>query len=252
LLSRLLTRQCIRHTQTISLQCSCASWPEATEADTIEQLIAKATEIHTDNKARIADISTRPPLKLRSYWLNPVEKHAGYTVPVVESVCHRPAAEIVAEWHPSGGFAAIDDVFNDDLQFDITTFGMAVTMNEKMVKTMSKYRLFGEGSLEGKRVLVKFVDNYRRINTELQNLQHVLSGVPSQLDTIAAKFHALEQEFNKTLASSSVCIGIPPPQELLDIGLTSEHLDTLRSWIKSTRGVDAGPSHCGIEFPLRT
>lgn len=52
------------------------------------------------------------------------------------------AYKLLNKWQPRYAIKAIDDIFNDKINYDITNFEQLVNLNEEMLRVAQKYSLF--------------------------------------------------------------------------------------------------------------
>jgi hypothetical protein len=211
----------------------CPKWviPEP-ETTSIAQLLELATGIQADNNERIKNVNARSVVRTRTCWLDPAKLGRGVGLPIVEDITEQPASEFAAAWVCKGIFHPIDDVFHDGLDFAITSFAQCAAMNTQMLKTMGNYRFFGEASVEAKRVLCKFVQNYMAINEQLVELQLLMDGPDSVHAAAAASFAEIERLITARVAEFGIKIGVPGSKELTSIGVTRAHEELLLTWIR--------------------
>ncbi len=114
--------------------------------------------------------------------------------------------EILNCWKPSGGFliSAVNDLFNDRLNYAPQTFDELVKLNSSMLAVALKYEMFGETN-KAREELVKFKNNFEIIQVALGELEQRTQDAPSEMERIASGVKQLNTQL-KQLQSPTVTI----------------------------------------------
>lgn len=114
---------------------------------------------------------------------------------VSTNAVYESAYNLLNKWQPKFQIQAIEDIFNDKINYNITNFEQLVTLNEEMLRVAQKYSLF-DGTKSALAVLAQFLSNFEVIQLELGIIEESLTDAESQEDELTEEMNALNNEIS--------------------------------------------------------
>jgi hypothetical protein len=124
---------------------------------------------------------------------------------ILSSLSDIVAFEILCAWTTNSKLETIWDVFNDKIDYNVTTFEQVVSLNDKMLEVVRKYQLFGESD-KAKTELSKFKTNFEVLQTMLGSIESKLLSPNSDIASINQKVDQINKLFKEV---SEVCSPVP-------------------------------------------
>ena len=190
--------------------------------DTCASLLQKIDAIYTINKEIIgrinsiktADVHTSALLPLQNkvpQFQLKIEKTPVDGIQEYLQFSHLLAKNILAKWTTNSKLEEIKDIFNDNIDYNVTNYQQVASLNSKMHQVVSKYELFGE-SPKAAIELNKFKNNFEIIQTMLGTVDTVF--LPMNDSNVLALNQKVDL-INKLLQEVSLACTPPSTEEIV-------------------------------------